>query len=97
LPHRVGWPQRRLLWLLVGLVLAVAIAVAVGVALHATESAASRPELQRVLDGLVTGPGRDAPGVTAYVSGPHGTWVGSAGVADVRSGTAMDPDARMRI
>jgi D-alanyl-D-alanine carboxypeptidase len=96
-PHRVGWPQRRLLWLLVGLVLTAAIAVAVAVALHATESAASRPELQRVLDGLVTGPGRDAPGVTAYVSGPHGTWLGSAGVADVRSGTAMDPHARMRI
>jgi hypothetical protein len=42
----------------------------------------SRPGLQRILDGVVAGPSRLAPGVTAYVSGPHGSWSGAAGVAD---------------
>jgi D-alanyl-D-alanine carboxypeptidase len=58
---------------------------------------ASRPELQRVLDGLVTGRGRIAPGVTAYVSGPHGTWSGASGLANVKTGEAMRPDAVMHI
>ena len=53
--------------------------------------------MQGVLDRVVTGPDRLAPGVTAYVSGPHGTWVGSAGVADVKTGEPMPLDARMRI
>jgi CubicO group peptidase (beta-lactamase class C family) len=55
----------------------------------------SRPSLQRVIDGLVTGPGRIAPGVTAYVAGPRGVWVGSAGIAVI--GTPMTPDARLRL
>jgi D-alanyl-D-alanine carboxypeptidase len=45
----------------------------------------------------VTGSNRLAPGVTAYVAGPHGTWVGSAGVANVKTSARMAPDARMRI
>ena len=53
--------------------------------------------LQGILDGVVTGPNRLAPGATAYVSGPHGTWVGSAGVADVKTAEPMPSDARMRI
>jgi D-alanyl-D-alanine carboxypeptidase len=53
--------------------------------------------LQRILEGLVTGPGRVAPGVTAYVSGPRGTWVGAAGVANLETGEPMRPDARMRL
>jgi D-alanyl-D-alanine carboxypeptidase len=60
-------------------------------------AAAERPELQRVLDGLVTGPARVAPGATAYVSGPRGTWVGSAGTANVETGEPMRPAARMRL
>ena len=44
-----------------------------------TDPATARPELQRILDGLVTDRGHVAPGVTAYVSGPNGSWVGSAG------------------
>ena len=36
-------------------------------------------------------------GATAYVFGPHGTWVGSAGIANVKTGEAMQPDARLRI
>ena len=58
---------------------------------------ASRPELQRILDGLVSGRQRIAPGATAFVSTPEGTWAGSAGLADVGTGEAMKPDARMRL
>jgi D-alanyl-D-alanine carboxypeptidase len=56
-----------------------------------------RSDLQRVLDGLVTGPQRVAPGATAYVSGPHGSWLGSAGWADVAGRVRMTGDARMRL
>ena len=63
----------------------------------AQPAAAARPELQRILDGLVAGPAPFAPGVTAYVSGPRGTWVGSAGVANVETGEPMRPEARMRL
>jgi CubicO group peptidase (beta-lactamase class C family) len=38
-----------------------------------------------------------APGATAYVFGPHGTWIGSAGIANVSTGARMPPDARLRI
>jgi D-alanyl-D-alanine carboxypeptidase len=58
---------------------------------------AGRPELQRMLDDVVTGRDRLAPGATAFVSGPRGTWVGSAGVADVATREAMPPAARMRL
>lgn len=56
-----------------------------------------RPELQHVLDGLVTGPSKAGPGATAYVSGPHGTWNGAAGLANVKTGERTRPDARMRL
>jgi D-alanyl-D-alanine carboxypeptidase len=55
------------------------------------------PGLQRTLDSLVTGPERLAPGVTAFVSGPHGTWSGSAGWADVTKQVRMTRGARMRL
>ena len=58
---------------------------------------ATRPELQRILDGLVLGPGRVAPGVTAFVSGPRGTWSGAAGLANVKTGEAMWPSAPMHL
>jgi D-alanyl-D-alanine carboxypeptidase len=84
--------------------LVVALAAIVGVAALAVfrngtgnEALASRPDLQQVLDGLVTGPNRIAPGATAYVSGPRGAWLGSAGVADLHSGAPMPTDARMRL
>jgi D-alanyl-D-alanine carboxypeptidase len=96
LPHRVYWPHRKLLWLVVGLVAAAVIAVGVDrvfLAGHVTRS----EYMQGILNGLVTGPDRLAPGATAYVSGPHGTWIGSAGVADVKTGQSMPVDARMRI
>jgi D-alanyl-D-alanine carboxypeptidase len=56
-----------------------------------------RPELQRVLVELTSMRGRIAPGATAYVAGPHGTWSGAAGVADVATGQPMPVDARMRL
>ena len=98
--HRSRWPRRRAASPLAVLVLGVVLAIAV-LAVQRTASSghgqASRPELQRVLDGLVTGPDRVAPGATAYVAGPHGVWLGSAGVGDARSGKTMPVDARMRL
>ncbi len=61
------------------------------------ESQAARPELQRILDDLVAGRYRLAPGATAFVSGPRGTWVGSAGVADITTKVSMRSGARMRL
>jgi D-alanyl-D-alanine carboxypeptidase len=96
LPHRVRWPHRRVLWVLAGLLVAAGVAVAVDRTVFSGGGQASRPDLQRILDGLVTGP-RVAPGATAYVLGPHGSWAGSAGIANVQTGEAMPPDGRMRI
>lgn len=59
--------------------------------------AKKRPELRSVLDGLVSGPSAIAPGATAYVCGPNGTWSGSAGFADVHTLVKMKPDARFRL
>jgi D-alanyl-D-alanine carboxypeptidase len=59
--------------------------------------ARQQPELQRVLDGVVTGQSMIAPGATAFVAGPHGTWSGAAGLANVKTGERMRPDARMRL
>ena len=84
--------------MLVGTALLAAVAVLVWRQAFASKPAATaRPDLQRIIDDLVAGPGRVAPGVTAYVSGPHGTWVGSAGVANVKTREPMRPDARLRI
>lgn len=88
---------RRLAWVLAGLVLAAGVAAAVRFAAFPGASAPARPALQRVLDGLVTGADRVAPGATAYVSGPHGTWSGAAGIADVATGRPLPADARMRL
>jgi CubicO group peptidase (beta-lactamase class C family) len=58
---------------------------------------ARRPELQRAIDAAVTGPHRIAPGATAYVNGPHGRWLGAAGIADAASRAPMRSEARMRL
>ena len=58
---------------------------------------APRPELQQILDAAVTGPNRIAPGATAHVSGPKGSWLGSAGIANVQTRAPMRSDARMRL
>jgi D-alanyl-D-alanine carboxypeptidase len=99
LPYRVRRLRPAVAWSL----LAIALALVVGAAAMADRRKDSgaderlRPELQRVLDGLVSGPNRIAPGATAYVSGPQGTWLGSAGVADLRNDAPMPTDARMRL
>ena len=57
----------------------------------------ARPELQAILDSLVEGRSRIAPGATAYVVDSRGVWLGAAGVADVQSREPMPTDARMRL
>ena len=64
---------------------------------HRSSAAAARPELQAILDSLIVGRGRIAPGATAYVLDARGAWLGAAGVADVQSGEPMPVDARMRL
>jgi D-alanyl-D-alanine carboxypeptidase len=98
LPRRVRRPHGWVVLLLVGLLVVAAVGVVVvDWTVGSQPTPVARPERQQILDGLVTGPGRIAPGVTAYVSGPHVGWLGSAGVADVQSGEPMRPDARMRL
>jgi D-alanyl-D-alanine carboxypeptidase len=87
----------RTTWLVLGLALVAALALAAGWVLVSRDSQPARPELQAVLDGLVSGPDAIAPGATAYVSGPRGTWVGAAGVADTGAGAPMPTDARFRL
>ena len=57
---------------LVALVLAGGLAVLIDRTASNGGPQNSRPNLQRVIDILVTGPGRIAPGVTVYVAGPRG-------------------------
>ncbi|HET7369121.1 MAG TPA: serine hydrolase domain-containing protein [Gaiella sp.] len=95
--QRIERPRRWLAWALAGLLAVGLAAVAAQRTLDRGDARTDRPELQRVLDGVVRGSERIAPGATAYVSGPNGTWLGSAGVADLRSGERIDPDARMRL
>jgi D-alanyl-D-alanine carboxypeptidase len=87
------------------LVTAVGIMVAIDRAFFSEETLVcgeqstqkSRAAAQRILDGVVTGPSPLAPGITAYVSGPHGSWMGAAGFADTSTCTPMPIDARMRL
>jgi D-alanyl-D-alanine carboxypeptidase len=68
-----------------------------GPELFSNSTQKARPDLQRVLDQLVTGPFRVAPGAVAYVADPKGVWVGSSGWADVARRTPMRPDTRSRL
>ena len=91
------WHRRLVVPRTVFVVFGLVSVLSVGIAAASTSagSAQSRPELQRILDQLVRS--GDAPGVTAWVLGPHGIWRGSAGVANVKTGAPMRPGARMRI
>jgi D-alanyl-D-alanine carboxypeptidase len=71
------------------------LAIAAGCGGGATT--APRPDLQKTLNALVTGKTRVAPGAVAYVSGPKGTWIGTAGWADVKSHTKMAAGTRSRL
>ncbi len=96
--QRIRSRHSRAIGLIAGLlVVAAVVAVLVDRLGFSERTQADRPDLQRILDGLVTGRGRVAPGVTAYVSGPHGTWLGSAGLANVKTGEPMPPNARMHL
>ena len=105
---RVRLRDRRVLLVIAGLVVATGLAVAVERLGFSGEAHVSRPVfsgvsavphpyLQRTLVGLVAGPSKIAPGAVAYVSGPHGRWLGAAGVADTSTGAQMPVDARMRL
>jgi D-alanyl-D-alanine carboxypeptidase len=84
----------RWVWLVL-MVLVLVGSIAVLVDQLAPSPSIARP--QQILDALVSGPQRVAPGATAYVTGPNGTWVGAAGIANVKTGEPMQPDTRMRI
>ena len=105
LRHRLRRRHRWLLALIVAPVAALGIVIAIDRIFFSqttrvcpfVSTQSSRPGLQRILDGTVAGPDRLAPGATAYVSGPHGVWVGAAGVADTSTCMRMPVDARMRL
>jgi len=78
-------------------VVAVGLGAIVVLRPFASSGPPKRAELQRVLDRLVTGPNRRAPGATAYVIGPKGTWWGAAGLANVATGEQMQAGERLRI
>jgi D-alanyl-D-alanine carboxypeptidase len=62
-----------------------------------TAGRADRPDLQAVLDGLVAGRRRLAPGAVAYVADGEEAWLGSAGFADAGTRAPMPADARLRL
>ena len=101
--HRPYWLSRRTLWLVVAVALIAGAAVVVDrvVLTPGTPTPAikfvTRPDLASQIDGLVIGTARTSPGVTAYVLGPSGAWLGAAGVANVNTGETIRPDARMRL
>ena len=64
---------------------------------HRASVGSRRPDLRAMLDELVEGPGRIAPGATAYVSESGETWLGAAGLSTVETGQPMPTDARMRL
>jgi D-alanyl-D-alanine carboxypeptidase len=83
--------RRRAVWLAA----AVLVVAAVATVLVHPGTPTKRPELQRVLDGVVAA--HVAPGVSAYVVGPHGTWTGAAGIANVSTREPMRPGTRVRL
>jgi D-alanyl-D-alanine carboxypeptidase len=86
-----------LLWLGAGVAV---LALALGLGLSLGLSSGGHPaanQFQSELNVLVTGPDQIAPGVTAYVSGPRGTWSGAAGLANVSTKERMSPDSRLRL
>jgi CubicO group peptidase (beta-lactamase class C family) len=90
--------RRRLVWLVAGmLVLVAGVGVLVDQVVIPQVVPTRQSAFQRVLDGLVSGPGRIAPGVTAYLAGPQGVLTGSAGIANATTGAPMTTDARLRL
>ncbi len=83
-----------LVWLVLGI---LAICAGLGVVIDRTVFSGGSTGFQPILDSLVSGPQRVAPGASAYVVGPKGSWVGAAGIANVKTGQPMQPDTRLRI
>ena len=54
-------------------------------------------QLQAALEAAVEDPKTSFPGAILYVSSPDlGTWIGTAGLGEVETGTAMRPDDKFR-
>ncbi|WP_141208461.1 serine hydrolase domain-containing protein [Streptomyces griseorubiginosus] len=79
-----------------GSVLAVCLAALTPTAAGAATDPPDRHELQRQLDEFVRSPG-GPPGAIAVLRTENGTRVVRAGVADIRTGRAPQPDDHMRI
>jgi D-alanyl-D-alanine carboxypeptidase len=94
-PRRAG-RLRVLLPVAVAVMLSVAVVAGWWLRSDGAEQT-GRPDLQRILDDVVTGRERLAPDATAFVSGPRGTWLGSAGVEDITTKVSMRSGARMRL
>lgn len=94
--RRLAHPKRAALAVLVVSVVGAAVGFGLSTGSGSGESSVAA-EHQRALNEVVSGPERLSPGATAFVMGPHGVWNGAAGTAQVGSGEAMSPDARMRL
>jgi len=95
-------PRRRTTVLTASLVLALAAGplAAPAWAASSSPSATARettgPDADSLRAALAGLPDSDATAALVRVGGTDGTWRGSAGVHDLESGTAADPDARFR-
>lgn len=93
-------PRRRTTVLTASLVLALAAGPLAAPAFAAPPSATTRqtaaPDAEALRAALAGLPNSDATAALVRVGGTGGTWRGSAGVHDLESGAAADPDARFR-
>jgi D-alanyl-D-alanine carboxypeptidase len=93
-------PRRRTTVLAASLVLALAAGPLATPAFGASPSATTRqtaaPDAVALRAALAGLPDSDATAALVRVGGTDGTWRGSAGVHDLASGAAADPDARFR-
>ncbi|TDD37344.1 class A beta-lactamase-related serine hydrolase [Nonomuraea terrae] len=87
---RVRWRAGLLACLMAG-VLGVAAPSQAGVVSAVTDQ---RALVQEALDAMVAA---GAPGVLARVDDPHGHWIATSGVADLRTGEAVPRNARFRV
>jgi len=86
----------RLYWVAAGLILIFLIGLTGVVSVNRDSADSRRPDLQAMLDELVEGPARIAPGATGFVSTGGSTWLGASGLSAV-AGEPMRADARMRL
>jgi D-alanyl-D-alanine carboxypeptidase len=91
--------RRRRGLLLVALAAVLSVAVLAGSLLRSdgTSQTGRGGPPRTAADARRRGHGPRPAGAAAFVSGPRGTWVGSAGVADIATGEPMRSGARMRL